>query len=136
GSGDQVADLLLGTGVKRPERAIRGAVGRGLVLGQPAAGEMDEQIVLGPGIGVDVGEIDPGAKGFYRHPDILPEAGVVPGRGGVCAPEPCTLGPAGRPLPNFDARAVPLVAAEWAPGSLSPMPDDEPRPNRGDDGPV
>ena len=28
------------------------------------------------------------------------------------------------------------MAAEWAPGTLSPMPDDEPRPNRGADGPV
>ncbi len=29
------------------------------------------------------------------------------------------------------------MAARWAPGTLSPMPDDEPRPNRGDDhGPV
>ena len=50
---------------------------------------------------------------------------------------PCTFGQVGRPLADFDARAVPLVAAEWAPGTLTPMPDDEPRPNRSDDdGPV
>ena len=71
--GDQVTDLLLGTIVERPERAVGRAVGRDLVLGQPATVDMAEQIVLGAGIRVDVGEIDTGANGFYRHSNILPE---------------------------------------------------------------
>jgi hypothetical protein len=32
-----------------------------------------EQIVLGAGIGVDVGEVDTGTNGFYSHPNILPD---------------------------------------------------------------
>ena len=45
--GDQVADLLLGAVGQQPEGAVGGAVGRDVVVGQPAAVDMAEQVVLG-----------------------------------------------------------------------------------------
>ena len=71
--GDQVADLLLGAVEQRPERAVGGAVGRNLVVGQPAAVDVAEQIVLGAGIRVDMAQVDSRANGFYRHANILPD---------------------------------------------------------------
>ena len=73
GLADQVADLLLGAVVERPEGAVGGAVGRDVVLGQPAAVDVAEQVVLRAGLVVDVAQVDARANGFYRHPDILPE---------------------------------------------------------------
>ena len=73
GLGDQVADLLLGPVVQRAERTVGGAVGRDLVVGQPAAVDMAEQIVLRAGSGVDVAQVDTGPSGFYRHPASVPE---------------------------------------------------------------
>ena len=81
-SDDQVADLLLGAVVQRPERAVGGAVAGHLVLGQPAAVDMAEQVVLGAGIGVDVAQVDTRSIGFYRHPTRLPDRSSRPrGRG-------------------------------------------------------
>ncbi len=77
GFGDQIADVLLGAVIERAERTVGGAVGRHLVLGQPAAVDVAEQIVLGAGIRVDVAQVDTGAGGFYRHSNILPDAAAT-----------------------------------------------------------
>ena len=79
--GDQIADLLLGAVVQRAERAVGGPVGGDLVLGEPAAVDVAEQVVLGAGVGVDVAQVDSGLEvrgSFYRHPDILPETSRYP----------------------------------------------------------
>ena len=65
--------MLLGAVVQRPERAVGGAVGGHLILGQPAAVDMAEQVVLGAGIGVEVAQVDTRADGFYRHPTRVPD---------------------------------------------------------------
>ena len=77
GFGDQVTDVLLGAVIERAERTVGGAVGRHLVLGQPAAVDVAEQIVLWAGIGVDVAQVDTRAGGFYRHPNILPDVAAA-----------------------------------------------------------
>ena len=46
-----------------------------VVVGQPAAVDVAEQVVLGAGLVVDVGQVDTGVDGFYRHPTILPDRG-------------------------------------------------------------
>ena len=118
GLGDQVADLLLGAVVQRPERAVGGAVGRDLVLGQPAAVDVAEQIVLGAGIGVDVAQVDSRANGFYRHPNILPDAAGPPRN---CVPR---TGSSATRVAEYQSRD-----AGELPGTLTRMPDDEPTPD-------
>ena len=80
--GDEVADLFLGAVVERPEGAVGRPVAGDLVLGEPAAVDVTEQIVLRPRVAVDVPQIDSGLEGcrFYRHPDILPEPPGYPHR--------------------------------------------------------
>jgi hypothetical protein len=57
-------DLLLGAIGEQPERAVGRAVGRDVVVGQPTAVDVSEQVVLGAGIVVDVGQVDTGVGGF------------------------------------------------------------------------
>ncbi len=52
--GDQIADLLLGAVGEQAERAVGRAVGGNLVLGQPAAVDVAEEVVLRAGVCVDV----------------------------------------------------------------------------------
>ena len=70
---DQLADLLLGAVVERPERAVGGPVGRDRVLGQPTAVHVAEQVVLWAGLLVDVAQVDARADCFYRHPNRVPD---------------------------------------------------------------
>ena len=57
-----------------------------LVVGQPAAVDMAEQVVLWAGIGVDVAQVDTGpdrrcrsaAHRFYRHPTRVPDRSRQP----------------------------------------------------------
>ena len=112
GSGDQVADLLLGAVVQRPERTVGGAVAGHLVVGQPAAVDMAEQVVLRAGIGVDVAQVDTG----------LIVAAAPPRMASTVTPPGCQK----------------VAPAAWVspPGTLTRMPDDEPTPDDSDDGSV
>ena len=73
--------MLLGAVVKRPERTVGGAVAGHLVIPQPAAVDMTEQVVLWARIGVDMAQVDTGsdcrsrsaAHRFYRHPTRVPD---------------------------------------------------------------
>ncbi len=70
---DELADLLLGAVVERPERAVGGPVRRDRVIGQPAAVHVAEEVVLRAGLLIDVAEVDTGVSCFYRHPNRVPE---------------------------------------------------------------
>ena len=72
GLGDDVAHLLLGAVGEQPEGAVGGAVGGHLMVRQPAAVDMAEQVVLGAGTSVDMAQVDARADSFYRHATIVP----------------------------------------------------------------
>ena len=78
---DQLADLFLGPVVERAEGPVGGPVARHLILGQPPAVDVAEQIVLRANRGFDVGEVNSRAQRFYRHPTILTTG---PWRRGSC----------------------------------------------------
>ena len=61
---DQVAHLLLGAVGEQPEGAVGGSVGGDVVVGQPAAVDMAEEVVLGAGAVVDVGQVNTRVGGF------------------------------------------------------------------------
>jgi len=73
--GDDGPDMLLGLVVQQAERAVHGAVGGDLVLGQPTSVHVPEQVVLWPDGRVEAGRVDaaaqPGPGGGCRHRDRL-----------------------------------------------------------------
>ena len=67
GFDDDFAHLFLGAVVKLAEGPVGRAIGGHRVLGQPAAVDVAEQVVLGADRGIAVRQIDPGPLSAYRH---------------------------------------------------------------------
>jgi len=71
GFDDQVPHLLFGLVEQVAEGAVGGPVGRDVVVRQPAAVDVTEQVVLRAGTSVDIAQVDARAENFYRHATIV-----------------------------------------------------------------
>ena len=70
GIDDDLANLFLGAVVELAEGPVGGTVGGHRVLGQPAAVDVAEKVVLGADRGIAVRQVDPGFLSVYRHATI------------------------------------------------------------------